>query len=58
MTLLPAQRALPNQDGLDVGMVLTFEHAHVGEGEGRATEGGEVGEGGKIEFSDGDAVLN
>ena len=58
VTLLPTQRALPNQDGLDVGMVLTFEHAHVGEGEGRATEGGEVGEGGKIEFSDGDAVLN
>ena len=55
VTLLPTQRALPNRDGLDVGMVLTFEHAHVGEGEGRAVEGGEVREGGEIEFS---AVLN
>ena len=55
VTLLPAHRALPNRDGLDGGMVLTLEHAHVGEGEGRAAEGGEVGEGGEIEFS---AVLN
>ena len=54
-THLPAQRALPNRDGLDVEMVLTLEHAHVGEGEGRAAEGGEAREGGEIEFS---AVLN
>ena len=51
VTLLPAHRALPNRDGLDVGMVLTLEHTHVGEGEGRAAEGGEVGEGREIEFS-------
>ena len=51
VTLLPAHRALPNRDGLDVGMILTLEHAHVGEGEGRAAEGGEVREGGEIEFS-------
>ena len=50
MTLLPTHRALPNRDGQDVGMVLTFEHAYVGEGEGRAAEGGEVGEGGEVEF--------
>ena len=54
-THLPAQRALPNRDGLDVGMVLTLEHTHVGEGEGRAVEGGEAREGGEIEFS---TVLN
>ena len=58
LTLLPAQRALPNRDGLDVGMVLTLKHAHVGEGEGRAVERGEVGEGGEVEFGDGCAVLN
>ena len=51
MTLLPAQCALPNRDGLDVGMVLTLEHTHVGEGEGGAAEGREVGEGREIEFS-------
>ena len=51
MTLPPTQRTLPNRDGLDVGVVLTLEHAHVGEGEGRAAEGGEVGEGGEIELS-------
>lgn len=39
-------------------MVLTLEHMHVGEGEGRAVEGGEVGEGREIEFGDGCAVLN
>ena len=55
VTLLPAHRALSNRDGLDVGMVLTLEHTHVGEREGRAAEGGEVGEGGEIEFS---AALN
>ena len=55
VTLLPAHRALPNRDGLDVGMVLTLEHTHVGEGEGRAVEGGEAREGGEIEFS---TVLN
>ena len=55
MILLPAQRALPNRDGLDVGMILTLEHTHVGEGEGRAVEGGEVREGGEIECG---AVLN
>ena len=55
VTLLPTHRALPNRDGLDVGMVLTLEYTHVGEGEGGAAEGGEVGEGGEIEFS---AVLN
>ena len=55
MTLLPAQCALPNRDGLDVGMVLTLEHTHVGEGEGGAAEGGKVGEGGEIECG---AVLN
>ena len=58
LTLLPAHRALPNRDGLDGGMVLTLEHTHVGEGEGRATEGSEVGEGGEIEFGDDCAVLN
>ena len=31
-------------------MVLTLEHAHVGEGEGGAAEGREVREGGEIEF--------
>ena len=51
VTLLPTQRALPNRDGLDVGMILTPELTHVGEGEGRAAEGGEVREGGEIEFS-------
>ena len=55
MTLPPTQRTLPNRDGLDVGVVLTLEHAHVGEGEGRAAEGGKVREGGEVEFS---AVLN
>mgnify|MGYP006952377732 CR=1 FL=1 len=50
VTLLPAHRALPNRDGLDVGMILTLEHAHVGEGEGGAAEGREVREGGEIEF--------
>ena len=55
LTLLPAQRALPNRDGLDVGMVLTLEHTHVGEGEGGAVERGEAREGREIEFS---AVLN
>ena len=58
VALLPTQRTLPNRDGLDAGMVLTLEHAHVGEGEGRAVEGGEVGEGGEIELGDGDTVLN
>ena len=51
VTLLPAQRALPNRDGLNVGMILTPELTHVGEGEGCAAEGGEVREGGEIEFS-------
>ena len=51
VTLLPAHRALPNRDGLDAGMILTLEHAHVGEGEGGAAEGGEVREGREIEFS-------
>ena len=51
VTLLPTHRALPNRDGLDVGMVLTLELTHVGEGEGRTAEGGEVREGGEIEFS-------
>ena len=51
MTLLPAHRTLPNRDGLDVGMVLTLEHTHVGEGEGGAAEGGEAREGREIEFS-------
>ena len=55
VTLLPAQRTLPDRDGLDVGMILTPELTHVGEGEGRAVEGGEVREGREIEFS---AVLN
>ena len=32
-------------------MVLTLEHAHVGEGERRAAEGGEAREGREIEFS-------
>ena len=58
MTLLPTQRTLPNRDGLDVGMVLTLEHTHVGEGEGCTAEGGEVGEGREIELGDGDTVLN
>ena len=31
-------------------MILTLEHAHVGEGEGGAAEGREVREGGEIEF--------
>ena len=51
VTLPPTQRTLPNRDGLDAGMVLTLEHTHVGEGEGGAAEGGEVGEGREIEFS-------
>ena len=51
MTLPPTQRTHPNRDGLDVGVVLTLEHAHVGEGEGRAAEGGEVGKGREIELS-------
>ena len=55
VTLPPTQRTLPNRYGLDGGMVLTLEHTHVGEGEGRAAEGGKVGEGGEIKFS---AVLN
>ena len=55
VTLLPAQRTLPDRNGLDVGMILTPELTHVGEGEGRAVEGGEVREGREIEFS---AVLN
>ena len=58
VTLLPTHRTLPNRDGLDVGMVLTLEHAHVGEGEGRAAEGGEAREGGEIELGDDCAVLN
>ena len=58
VTLPPTQRTLPNRDGLDAGMVLTLEHAHVGEGEGGAAEGGEVREGREIEFGDGDSVLN
>ena len=32
-------------------MVLTLKHTHVGEGKGRAVEGGEVREGREIEFS-------
>ena len=55
VTLLPAQRALPDRNGLDVGMILTPELTHVGEGEGCAAEGGEVREGREIEFG---AVLN
>ena len=55
MTLLPTHRTLPYRDGLDVGMVLTLELMHVGEGEGRAVEGGEVREGREIELS---TVLN
>ena len=51
VTLPPTQRALPNRDGLDAGMVLTLEHTHVGEGEGGASEGGEAREGREIEFS-------
>ena len=51
VTLPPTQRTLPNRDGLDAGMVLTLEHAHVGEGERRAAEGGEAREGREIEFS-------
>ena len=58
VTLLPAQRTLPNRDGLDAGMVHALKHTHVGEGEGRTVEGDEVGEGGEVEFRDGDAVLN
>ena len=55
VTLLPTHRTLPYRDGLDVGMVLTLELMHVGEGEGRAVEGGEVREGREIELS---TVLN
>ena len=58
VTLLPAHRALSNRNGLDVGMVLTLEHTHVGEGEGRAAEGREAREGREIEFGDCDTVLN
>ena len=39
-------------------MILTLEHAHVGEGEGGAAEGSEVGEGREIEFSDDCGILN
>ena len=51
VTLLPTHRTLPNRDGLDVGMVLTLKHAHVGEGEGRTAERREVREGREIKFS-------
>ena len=51
MTLLPTHRTLPNRDGLDVGMVLTLEHTHVGEGEGRTAERRDVREGREIKFS-------
>ena len=58
MILLPTQRTLPNRDGLDVGMILTPEHTHVGEGKGRAAEGRKAREGGEIEFGDSDTVLD
>ena len=44
LALLPTQGALANLNGLDGGVVLALEGRHVGEGEGGAGEGLEVGE--------------
>ena len=55
-TLLPTQGALANLNGLDGGVVLALEGSHVGEGEGGASEGLEVGELGEIDGHDRVAV--
>ena len=56
LALLPTQGALANLNGLDGGVILTLEGSHVGEGEGGAGEGLEVGELGEIDGCDGVAV--
>ena len=56
LALLPTQGALANLNGLDGGVVLALEGSHVGEGEGGASEGLEVGELGEIDGRDGVAV--
>ena len=56
LALLPTQGALANLNGLDGGVILTLEGRHVGEGEGGAGEGLEVGELGEIDGRDGVAV--
>ena len=56
LTLLPTQGALANLNGLDGGVVLALEGSHVGEGEGGAGEGLEIGELGEIDGRDGVAV--
>ena len=56
LALLPTQGALANLNGLDGGVVLTLEGSHVGEGEGGAGEGLEVGEVGEIDGRDRVAV--
>ena len=56
LALLPTQGALANLNGLDGGVVLALEGRHVGEGEGGAGEGLEVGELGEIDGRDGVAV--
>ena len=44
LTLLPTQGALANLNGLDGEVILTLERSHVGEREGGAGEGLEIGE--------------
>ena len=56
LALLPTQGALPNLNGLDGGVILTLEGRHVGEGEGGAGEGLEVGEVGEIDGRDSVAI--
>ena len=56
LALLPTQGALANLNGLDGGVILTLEGRHVGEGEGGADEGLEVGELGEVDRRDGVAV--
>ena len=56
LALLPTQGTLANLNGLDGGMILTLERSHVGEGEGGAGKGLEVGELGEVDRRDGVAV--
>ena len=44
LSLLPTQGALANLNGLDGEVILTLERSHVGEREGGAGEGLEIGE--------------
>ena len=53
LALLPTQGAFANLNGLDGGVILTLEGRRVGEGEGGAGEGLEVGELGEIDRRDG-----